>query len=79
MLVSGYWMPDKLITIKFDCFVKNMKSSPTVISANAGIQFFHMVVDSGFRRSDEHWDFLRFLQIFIQQRASSIQYLLTLT
>jgi hypothetical protein len=61
MLDAGYWMPDKLITIKFDYFVKNLKSSPTVIPANAGIQFSHMVVDSGFRRSDEHWDFLGFL------------------
>jgi hypothetical protein len=58
MLDARYWMLYKLITIKIDCSVKNLKSFLSVIPANAGIQFFHTVLDSGFRRSDGHWDFL---------------------
>jgi hypothetical protein len=38
------------------------KPARTVIPANAGIQLFQMVMDSGFRRSDGNWDFLRFRQ-----------------
>ena len=37
---------------KTDGLVKNLKSAWTVIPAQAGIQSFQMVMDSGFRQSD---------------------------
>ena len=41
----------------------NSKPDGTVFLANAGIQSFQMVMDSGFRRSDGNWGFLRFPQL----------------
>ena len=42
-----------------DELVKSRTDSIFVIPAKAGIQSFRLVMDSGFRRSDELCDFLR--------------------
>jgi len=49
----------KNVTIKVDAFVKSRKMPFSVIPAKAGIQCLQALLDSGFRRSDEVWDFLR--------------------
>jgi len=42
-----------------DELVKSLKSVFFVIPAEAGIQYFQQVIDSGFRRSDDVSDFFR--------------------
>jgi hypothetical protein len=49
----------------FDELVKSQEFPFGVIPAKAGIQSFHKVLDSGFRRSDELSDFLRVYQYSI--------------
>jgi hypothetical protein len=39
-------------TMNIDGLVKSPKPARNVIPANAGIQLFQIVMDSGFRRSD---------------------------
>jgi len=45
-------------TLNDDTLVKSQEFPLGVIPAEAGIQSFQWVLDSGFRRSDELWDFL---------------------
>lgn len=47
ILDAGCWFLDKIIKIKIDCHLINLNPSRTVIPADAVIQSFHMVVDSG--------------------------------
>jgi len=44
---------------KFDELVKRRKPGFSVIPAKSGIQLFQPVLDPGFRRGDDDWDFLR--------------------
>jgi hypothetical protein len=53
----GFWSQ----TI-FDAFVKSRKPHFPVIPEKAGIPEKQVVLDPGFRRGDDHWDFLRFHQ-----------------
>jgi hypothetical protein len=43
---------------KIDEFLHSHLQSGSVIPAKAGIQYFYVFLDSGFRRSDELTDFL---------------------
>jgi hypothetical protein len=49
--------------MKFDGFVKSLKSSFGVIPAKAGIQYFQIVLDACLRRHDGISGFLRVCQI----------------
>jgi hypothetical protein len=40
---------------------RNAKTALAVIPAKAGIQFFHPIMDSGFRRSDDDSELSEFL------------------
>jgi len=54
---------------EFDEFVKSRNPKKFVIPAKAGIQLFQDVLDPGFRRGDDNWDFLRDHQICNLQSA----------
>ncbi len=56
MLDTRYWMLDE--EFQFDCLAVILRSDQTVIPADAGIQSFNMVMDSGLGRSDGHRDLL---------------------
>jgi hypothetical protein len=59
---------------KNDELVKSQKIPLFVIPAKAGIQLYQMdtsFLDSGFRRSDECWDFLRKYQSYSYSNFSS--------
>ena len=55
--------------IKFDGFVKSLKSSFDVIPAKAGIQCFQIVLDACLRRHDGISDFLRVCQIYTSKKG----------
>ncbi len=59
--------PRLLITyiapVRFDEFVNSPKIALDVLPAEAGIQYYQAVLDSGFRRSDMAGDFLRARQL----------------
>jgi len=50
-------------SLRFDEFVKSRNPIIFVIPAKAGIQLFQDVLDPGFRRGDDDWDFLRDHQV----------------
>ena len=53
----------KRLIIKFDAFVKSLKTPIGVIPAKAGIQYFQALLDACLRRHDRVLDFLRDRQV----------------
>jgi hypothetical protein len=52
----------KFCLSSIDAFIKSRKPCFPVIPAKAGIPEKQGVLDPGFRRGDDHWDFLRLHQ-----------------